>query len=86
MNSPFIPKSSVAATEIDQPKFADVLQMNKRVSARHFRRFQNDRGGGGSSERTTVFDRVGSAIGRFQSGTFLWGVALTQKHSTKKSW
>src|SRR6266566_6314706 len=73
MNPPLIQKSSVAAAEIDQPKFADVLQMNKRVSARHFRRFQHDRIGGGSSERTTALDRMAFAIGRFQPGTFLLG-------------
>src|SRR2546428_2591814 len=47
--------------------------MNQRVSARHFRRFQYDRVGGGSSERTTALDRMAFAIGRFQPGTFLLG-------------
>ena len=75
LNPPLVQKSSIAAAEIDQPKFADVLQMNKRVPARHFRRFQHDRVGSGSSERTTAFDRVACAIGRFQPGTFLWGCA-----------
>jgi len=40
---PIVQKSSVAAAKIDQPKFANVLQMNKRVPARDFRRFQHDR-------------------------------------------
>src|SRR5437762_7408256 len=75
MNPPLIQKSSVAAAEIDQPEFADILQMNKRVSARHFRRLQYDRVGGGSSERATAFDQMPFAIGRFQPGTFLWGCA-----------
>jgi len=71
MNPPLIQKSSVAAAEIDQPMFADVLQMNKRVPSRHFRRFQHDRVGDGSSERTTAFDRKAFVICRFQPGTFL---------------
>jgi len=75
MNSPLVQKRSVAAAEINQPKLANVLQMNKRVSARHFGRFQHDRVGSGSSERTTAFDRMACAIGRFQPGTFLWGRA-----------
>jgi hypothetical protein len=33
MNAPFVQKSSVAAAEIDQPKFPDILQMDERVSA-----------------------------------------------------
>ena len=73
MNSPLVQKRSVAAAEIDQPKFADILQMNQRVPARHFRRLQHDRVSTGSSERTTAFDRMASAIGCFQPGTFLWG-------------
>src|SRR6266581_9690727 len=75
MNPSLVQKSSVAAPEIYQPGFADILQMNKRVPARHFRRFQHDRVGGGSSERTTAMDRIAFAIGRFQPGTFLWGCA-----------
>src|SRR5437867_9614165 len=75
MNASLVQKSSVAAAEIYQPGFADILQMNKRVPARHFRRFQHDRVGGGSSERTTAMDRIAFAIGRFQPGTFLWGCA-----------
>src|SRR6266567_1528835 len=47
--------------------------MNQRVSARHFRRFQYNRVGGGSSERTTALDRMAFAIGRFQPGTLLLG-------------
>src|SRR5260370_24565976 len=52
--------------------------MNQRVSARHFRRFQYDRVGGGSSERTTALDRMAFAIGRFQPGTFLLGRVHTE--------
>jgi hypothetical protein len=73
MNPPLVQKSSVAAAEIYQPGFADILQMNQRVSARHFRRFQHDRIRGGSSERTTAMDRMAFAIVRFEPGTFLWG-------------
>src|SRR6266581_9427039 len=73
MNPSLVQKSSVAAPEIYQPGFADILQMNKRVPARHFRRFQHDRIGGGSSERTTALDRMAFAIGRFHPGTFLLG-------------
>src|SRR5438034_1962719 len=47
--------------------------MNQRVSARHFRRFQHDRVGGDSSDRTTAMDRMAFAIGRFDPGTFLLG-------------
>jgi len=73
MNAPFVQKSSVAAAEIDQPKFADILQMDERVPARHFGRFQHDRVSGGPSEGTTATDRMACAIGRFQPRTFLWG-------------
>jgi hypothetical protein len=73
MNAPLVQKSSVAAAEIDQPKFADILQMDERVPARHFGRFQHDRVSGGPSEGTTATDRMASAIGRFQPRTFLWG-------------
>ena len=73
MNAPLVQKSSVAAAEIDQPKFADILQMDERVSARHFGRFQHDRVNGGPSEGTTATDRMECAIGRFQPGTVLWG-------------
>jgi hypothetical protein len=72
MNSPLVQKSSVAAAKIDQPKFADILQMYERVPSGHFGRFQHDRISCGSSERTTAFDRMLLAIGRFQPGTFLW--------------
>ena len=75
MNASLVQKSSVAAAEIYQPGFADILQMNQRVSARHFRRLQHDRVGGGSSERATAVDRMAFAIGRFEPGTFLWGYA-----------
>src|SRR5712691_13014456 len=75
MNPSLVQKSSVAAAEIDQPEFANILNVNERVSARHFRRFQHDRVGGDPSERTTALDRMASAIGRFQPGTFLWGCA-----------
>ena len=73
MNAPLVQKSSVAAAEIDQPKFADILQMDQSVPARHFGRFEHDRIGGGPSERTTATDRMARAIDRFQPGTFLWG-------------
>src|SRR5438552_1299005 len=86
MNPPLIQKSSVAAAEIDQPEFADILQMNKRVSARHFRRLQYDRVGGGSSERATAFDRMPFAVGRFQPGTFLWGCAHAEACYQRSRW
>ena len=73
MNAPFVQKGSVAAAEIDQPKFADILQMDERVPARHFGRFQDDCIRNGPSERTTAPDRMARAIARFQPGTFLWG-------------
>ena len=73
MNAPLVQKGSVAAAEIDQPKFADILQMNERVPARHFGRFQHDRVSGGPSEGTTATDRMACAVGRFQPGTFFWG-------------
>ena len=88
MNSALVQKSSVAAAEIDEPKLADILQVNKRVPPRHFRRFQHDRVGSGSSERTTAMDRILCAIGRFQPGTFLWGgihaeTILSKAHSRR---
>src|SRR4051812_21416868 len=75
MNASLVQESAVAAAEIDQPKFANVLQMNKRVAARHFRRLQHNRVSPGPSERTTAFDWMEFAIGRFQPGAFLWGRA-----------
>jgi hypothetical protein len=47
--------------------------MNQRMPARHFRRLHDNRVGTGTSERTTAFDRMASAIGCFEPGTFLWG-------------
>jgi hypothetical protein len=73
MNALLVQKGSVTAAEIDQPKFANILKMNKRMPARHFGRFQHDRAGGGPPERTTAMDRIACAIGRFQPGTFLLG-------------
>src|SRR5260370_7356006 len=78
MNPPLVQKSPVAAAEIDQPGFADILQMNQCVLARHFRRFQYDRVGGGSSERTTALDRMAFAIGSFQPRTLLLGRVHTE--------
>ena len=83
LDPPLVQKSSVSATEIDQPKFADILQMDERVPARHFRRFQHDRVDGASSERTTALYRMACAIGRFQPGAFLLR-RVHQKHTTKK--
>jgi hypothetical protein len=73
LNAPLVQKSSVAAAEIDQPKFADILQMDKRMPARHFWRIQHDCTSGGPPERTTALDRMACTIGCFQPGTFLWG-------------
>jgi hypothetical protein len=42
--------------------------MDKRVRARHFGRFYDDRISGGPSERTTTFDWMTSAIGRLLTG------------------
>src|SRR5437667_6991631 len=88
MNPSLVQKSSVAAAEIDQPKFANILQMDERVPARHFGRFHHDRISGGPSERTTAMDRILCAIGRFQPGTFLWGgihaeTILSKAHSRR---
>ncbi len=80
MNSPLVQKRSVATAEIDQPKFANILQMNKRVPARHFWRLQHNCVSTGSSEGTTAFDRMASAIGCFQPGTFLWGHAHAEAY------
>ena len=73
MNAPFVQKSSVAAAEIDQPKFADILKMDECVPARHFGRFQHNSVSGGPSEGTTAADWMACAVGCFQPGTFLWG-------------
>src|SRR6266576_4230 len=73
MDSPLVQKRSIATAKIDQPKLADILQVNKRVPARHLRRFQHDRVSTGPSKRTTAFDGMPSVIGCFQPGTFRWG-------------
>src|SRR5437762_6224789 len=86
MNPSFVQKSSVAAAEIYQPGFADVLQMNQRVSTRHFWRFQHDHIGGDSSERTTAMDRMAFAIGRFEPGTFLLGCVHAGTFYQKSWW
>src|SRR4029077_17488139 len=65
MNSPLVQKRSVAAAEIDQPKLTDVLQMNKRVSARHFGRLHDNRFSCGSSYRTTASNRMACTIDCF---------------------
>src|SRR2546430_9709949 len=73
MNSPPVQKRAVPAAKIDEPKLADILQVNKRVPPRHFGRLQHDCVSHGSSYRTTAFDRMAFTVGRFQPGTFLWG-------------
>ncbi len=78
MNSPLVQKRSVAAAEINQPKLANILQMNKRMPARHFWRLQHNCASTGSSYGTTAFDRMASAIGCFQPGTFIWGHTHTE--------
>src|SRR5580765_809595 len=75
MNSPLVQKRSVAAAEINQPKLANILQMDKRMPARHFWRLQHNCASTRSSYGTTAFDRMASAIGCFEPGTFLWGHA-----------
>src|ERR1700731_2478831 len=82
MNSSLVQKSSVAAAEVDQPKFPDILQMDQRVPAGHVGRFQHDRVNGGPSDRTTTLDRMARAIGCFQPGTFLLG-RIHHSDSTK---
>src|SRR3954449_8804159 len=52
--------------------------MNQRMPARHFGRLQHNCVSTGSSYGTTAFDRMASAIGCFQPGTFLWGHAHTE--------
>src|SRR4051812_44498537 len=52
--------------------------MNQRMPARHFWRLQHNCVSTGSSYGTTAFDRMASAIGCFQPGTFLWGHAHTE--------
>src|SRR5439155_18511589 len=64
--------------EIDQPKLANILEMNQRMPARHFWRVQHNCVSTGSSYGTTTFDRMASAIGCFQPGTFPWGHAHTK--------
>ena len=75
MNSPLVEKRTVTAAKIDEPKLANILQVNKRVPPRHFGRLQHDCVSTGSSQRTTAFDRMTCTVGRFQPGTFLWGRA-----------
>ena len=71
MNPPLIHESSVAAAEVDQPRFTNILQVNQSVPARHFGRLQHDRISGGPSDRTTALDRIARAIRHFRPGTFL---------------
>jgi hypothetical protein len=78
MNSPLVQKRSVAAAEINEPKLANILQMNQRMPARHFWRLQHNCASTASSYGTTTFDRMASAIGCFQPGTFIWGHAHTE--------
>src|SRR6266478_3543800 len=79
MNPPLVQKSSVAAAEINQPKFADILQVDEGVPTRHFGRIQDDCIRSRASDRTTAADRIACAIGRFQPGTFLWGCVHAEK-------
>src|SRR6478672_143514 len=78
MHSSLIQKRSVAAAEINQPKLANILQMNQRVPARHFWRLQHNCASTGSSYGTTAFDRMAFAIGCFEPGTFIWGHTHTE--------
>jgi hypothetical protein len=78
MNSPLVQKRSVATAEINQPKLANILQMNQRVPARHFWRLQHNCASTGSSYGTTAFDGMAFSIGCFQPGTFLLGHTHTE--------
>ncbi len=73
MNPSLVQESSVAAPEIDQPEFADVLQMDQRMPARDFGRIKDDGIRGRAAERTTAVQRVPFAIRAFQPGFFLFG-------------
>src|SRR5437764_15370553 len=75
MNSALVEKRAVTAAKIDQPKLANILQVNKRVPPRHVGRLQHDCVSTGSSYRTTAFDQIACTVGRFQPGTFLRGRA-----------
>src|SRR5438477_9562555 len=85
MNPSFVQKGSVAASEIDQPKLADVLQMDERMLSRNLRRIQNDAVRAGPPERRTAVKRVALAIGGLQPGSLLFG-CVHDSVSYKKSW
>jgi hypothetical protein len=50
MNPARVQEGAVDAAEIDQPKLADILDMNDRVASRDFRGIENDRASGRSSD------------------------------------
>jgi hypothetical protein len=68
MNPPLVQESAVTAPEIDQPEFADILNVNEGVAAGNLGRFQHNRVRGGSPKRATSVDRMAFAIDSFKPG------------------
>src|SRR5438128_11895944 len=83
MNTPLVQKGSVATAQIDQPKLADILQLDERMHSGDFRRVQNEGIGGSSSHRTISLKGVVLAV-RFEPRALFFRL-IHQTVSTKNS-
>src|SRR5262245_11378647 len=65
MDPPLVQKGSVTTSEINQPKFTNILQVDESMPPRHLGRVQHYRVRRCSSQRTTVSDRIARTVDRF---------------------
>jgi hypothetical protein len=71
MQSAAVEESAVAAAEIDQPKFADVLNIDERVAARNLLRFDHNQILSRAPNRRISLDREFLAA-RLEPRAFFW--------------
>jgi hypothetical protein len=65
MDPSLVQESSVTASEIDQPKFTNILQVNESMASRNLGRVEHYRIGRRSSDRATASDRIARTIDGF---------------------
>jgi hypothetical protein len=65
VDPPLVQEGAVTASEINQPKFTNILQVDERMASRYLWRVQHYRIGRRSSERATASNRIARAVNRF---------------------
>ena len=84
MHATFVQESSVAAAQIDQPEFADILHVNDGMASRNVRRIQNNRVFRGSSDGSIALDQNGIAAGCFQPAAPLSGTGFIERSAIQE--